>query len=1128
MLAATRALLTALDPLSYPARMRHLARWAATAPERAAVCAELRAGNAYERHLALTAAMVAGDAEGIRAATQDPQPSLRAAALVAALRTGTFVPAGIDLSAMERRRVYRTLRRLRAPEVADALLAPIRAAYGDEEAAALLPACSPDLVRDQLPDLEHALNPRRLVRRHAEPLLERAGQRLARAAPEHRARVWTELGTAVLECAPDAALELVERFAPEDRLPGDLSSYRKIAARHPQRVAQLLAAPARAAWLRRATLSPGLLRQLAKLPGEDLAPIARRLHDRPRMLAALLDALPPARRGELYDAALTDVDAALFVPTPQVVETLPAAVRIREAARVLTLRQTRDDEWQTLLWSSYLSWPEASAALQDALRSGDAEVRARAYRLLVDAARRSRDPQVVADLVTRLGRLRNEQDPVRAVALGALAGVARLLTADTADGLTRIVTDAVEARDASATTMSALSTLAVDTLQHHVGVPALREWALLAIDLLTSGANVPVLRRFDSVLRRGQEHDVVTRLRPWVRAAAERGRYGPLFALTQALGKRAWQVPELQEMLRHAVDRTSVSWVAAQAIELWLDNPRTRGDRVAEVLSYDRSTVTIPAVWHTLSSVRTDLLDRVLDRAPRGRFLDAGVRWVPSTARLDRWLPRQQGAYLALQQRIIEDDGTEVWRRAAALRAVAVVPGAGRDLLLRYADAPGVPIVPGAGQDLVPRYADAPGAPVVPGAGRDLLLRYADATEVPIAEAALGALAWTDRPDLALPALLAHAGGDRARVAMYAAGRAARHVPPSQLPALLVPVLTAAAGKVTSRKEAARLLARFGPPGVMTTLLTAYQDPAAHRDVRAAIVSAARQRPADEDSWAVLATAVRGSREECRAVLATTPWALPERFRPRYAQLIVAACQVLDRSLRRAAFVQLPLWARWATEATALVEDRLTDLGEPLVAGEFAPLVPALGDAGLRGVFDRLLAQDLADQDPGGPATDHPARRRIETLARGIIPWARTTRASVNRSALLASARRLADRPGYRATAVPMLIALGRLDNLPEIADLCADRPVLAARAADQIGSRLRELPELLDPARLRGPVAALAAREDLAGGLIAVALVRPGASFGWPAPWRTLLLDLRNHRIAEVAEEAWAVDMTS
>jgi hypothetical protein len=92
------------------------------------------------------------------------------------------------------------------------------------------------------------------------------------------------------------------------------------------------------------------------------------------------------------------------------------------------------------------------------------------------------------------------------------------------------------------------------------------------------------------------------------------------------------------------------------------------------------------------------------------------------------------------------------------------------------------------------------------------------------------------------------------------------------------------ARKITSRKEAARLLARYGRPQVMVTLLEAYMNPDAHRDLRAAIASAARQRLQAEASWSILRTAVDGSREERRAVLSAYPYTIPERYRRWPAQ----------------------------------------------------------------------------------------------------------------------------------------------------------------------------------------------------------------------------------------------------
>ena len=1092
VLEATRELLSVLDPLTHRDRMARLAGWARQAADRAAVCADLRGQGGYERHLALVASIVTGDRAGIEAGATDPLPAIRVAALGAALRAGLLTGRVRDLSADERRRLYRALRRLRRPEVADGLIAEVREHRGDAEAAMVLPACGPATVRALLPDLEHLVSPEALGRRHPALLLDRAAERLAAAPAEDRPAIWHEIGHAVLEGDPDRVLDLLERYAPEDRLPGGLTAYGILAARDPERVLRLLTAPDRAASLRSRLLPPALLRRLAVLPTERLVPLARLVRDHPVALAALLDALPPARRGDLYDAALADVDTAARVPAPVVVEVLPAAIRHREAARVLGLPAIREREAHVHQWSAFLPWPEAVAALEPALRSGDAEVRASAYRLLIMAARRTRDRQVVAEVVHRLDRLRNEQDPVRSAALIALAGVAPLLTAETEPALTRIVTDAVEARDASAATMRALADLAAAALQQHVGEPALRDWALLTIDLIGSASLVPTLRRFDSVLRRGQETMVVDRLRGWVEASMERGWYGPLFALTHSLGRRAWRVPGLQDLLRRAVGPHTTAWVARSAVELWLDDPRARGERVAEVLAVDPTTVTIPVVWRTVSARRTDLIDPVLARRPRGRLIEAGIRWVPGPpVRADRWLPRQQAAYVALQTLVIDDPEAPVWGRAAAIRSAAAVGGP----------------------------------------GRELVRRYLAAAEVVIAEAALGALAWTDRPDEALSELLEHANDDRARVALYAAGRAARFVEPSRLPALLGGVLLGDA-KITSKKAVARLLAEFGPPAVLGTLLEAYESPDTHRDVRAAIVAAARLRLDLEPSWTILEQAGRGSREERRAVLQAGPGLVPEHHRARYGALIADACHSAEREIRRAALAGLPQWARWLDGGARLIEERLADLGDSLGDVFAAQLLGALhridpaGD-GFGDVLMRLADRDAADTRPDDTLADRPARRRIRVLADGAAVRARGLLRSADRSPLIGPVRRLAERPAFRAIAAVTLVGLGRLDNLDEIADLCAGRPALAVRAAERIGPRVRELPDLIDPAHLRGVIRRLGGRGDLAGGLFAVALVRPGASFGWGEPWRELLVALRGHPDADVREEAYAIDMS-
>jgi hypothetical protein len=134
---------------------------------------------------------------------------------------------------------------------------------------------------------------------------------------------------------------------------------------------------------------------------------------------------------------------------------------------------------------------------------------------------------------------------------------------------------------------------------------------------------------------------------------------------------------------------------------------------------------------------------------------------------------------------------------------------------------------------------------------------------------------------------------------------------------------------------------------------------------------------------------------------------------------------------------------------------------------------------------------------------------------------------SADRTTLIESARWLATQPAFAGTATGLLVDLNRLDNLDEIADLCASRPILAARTAERIGARLRSLREWPDTDALTNSIIELAERGDLSGGLFAVSLVHHGASFGWKTPWRDLLIRLRQHSDLDVREEAYAIDMT-
>ncbi|KRB75478.1 hypothetical protein ASE03_16055 [Kitasatospora sp. Root187] len=744
---------------------------------------------------------------------------------------------------------------------------------------------------------------------------------------------------------------------------------------------------------------------------------------------------------------------------------------------------------------------EAGAELLAATRRPEAADRALAWPLLITNAGRSGDPAEIGRLLALCERLRNEQDPVRAPALAALAELHPGLFGPADVGaLDRVVTDALEARDGSYRTRQAVTKLAVGILREHATVPEspLLAWALAALERITGQRGSISLGALQHTLRRGQEHQVLAALRPWLEKAAAVADHRLLFALTHSLGDRAHGMPELQDLLARALHHSKDA-AFGTAAGLWLAAPRTREERVEQIIALEPSAVVLHTVQAVLTTRRTDLLDPLLaDTPPYGRFLKPGTRpRLPDLTYAHRWQPRQQAAAARLAERAAADTTQATHSRAAAIRA----------------------------------------ARSIPLFGRQLALEYLESDEVVLTEVALAALAWADDPARELTVLLAHADGDRARVAVYAASRAARFATPRQLAEQLDGLLTG--GKITTRKEAVRLAAGYLPPQQAAELLrTAYLAPGQHPDVQAAVIAAGSGLLQREEIWALFGAAATDSPHTGTALLRTRPWQLAEAHQARFARLVGQVCRTDHPEAAVAALGQLPTWARFAPETAEVLPTLVTDLTNrhtwraavdavATLAGQDLP--HPLGGTAPGSVLHRtvtgLLASVRAGESEALADRDLPARQRLTVLLGGLPrpdqPWIRAN--------LTGLAELLAEQPALRVDLLLGLVdpAAGTLTvQLRELGEAAADRPALAASAARRLSTRLGRdrLPEATDPV--------LSAAEQLCGegesatGLLAVGLlVGLGPQLGWPAEWRAVLRALRRHPVPDVRDAALEVE---
>ncbi|MEO3885336.1 hypothetical protein [Nonomuraea sp. B5E05] len=1077
------ALIAEVEPLSHGQRCRRLAAHARDGrPELRVVLDELRARrDPYERLVGVRLAVMARDVAYVTRAMTDPDHDISRYAIGEAVRLGapgdTIVEIARTAPPAHRAAAYRAVKRHGRGDLAARLIGEVQERWGDREAASLLVACPPEVVAARLPGLAHAVpNWSALARRHPLTVLDHAESALA-GLPRHlREEWWLMTGPGVevaARHAPERVLGLLERYWTDRHW----QCAGRLLDADPGRTLALYLAPGRR-WLLAAQLRRRSVRErLAALGDDRLGEMGRAVRDDEPSLINLLRSVAPSRRDAVFTAATEGVDLSQTIHSEYLLNVLPLGRRVAEARRMLGLRAVAEAPYRTLEFTAFLPYDEAEPTLRAATRRTDGVDRANGYLQLITCAGRSRDPEVVTRMTDALGRLRNEQDPVRLAAVAGLAEIPdRLFRAAHVPALDRLLSDALAARDQSYSTRLALARLATRVFEQGATRDdvALLECGLRAFERLTGHVGTPSLGGLSRVLRRGQETVLVRRLAPYLEAEARHDRHDLAFLLASALGRRGHDLPELQRALERAITATD-DREAIRAIEYWLEPPRTRGERVEALLERDPSTVMLARVFHVLAWRRTDLLEAALGtRDPRGRFAASGVRQVryaPRAAVL-RWTAQQRTAYLRLLDQVAWNTSLPTHERAHAVRQMGAIPGTEAAQLDRYLNP------------------------------REPLLR----------RAALTALPWTARPQEVLAGLLAHAGGEDAHVAVYAAARAARFVPPEELAARLEPVL--AGGKVTARKEAARLLARNRAPGAMRVLRSLWDAEGQHKDVRAAIVSAAGDLLAEPDAWGLLQEAVALAGDVAAPVLGARPLAVPERRRAAYAELVAAATRADDRQTRLTAVQRLPRWAAYAPGAVERLAEIACDLGETADWGVAARGLVGAACSGF-GMDDlrravRTLAAAPGEPDAGADR-DRPAAQRLAAIVSDLRRWHRTTRDPV---VLEVTSDLPAD------LAAELLAATVDWDDPRDVLARLAGTAG-GVLAAVETGEALATSAEHVPVERVL-PHARWLAGEGETGALLATALAAScGPRSGWSAPWRELLRKVRASDFREASHQA-------
>jgi hypothetical protein len=306
----------------------------------------------------------------------------------------------------------------------------------------------------------------------------------------------------------------------------------------------------------------------------------------------------------------------------------------------------------------------------------------------------------------------------------------------------------------------------------------------------------------------------------------------------------------------------------------------------------------------------------------------------------------------------------------------------------------------------------------------------------------------------------------------------------------------------------------------------------AHRDVRAAITSAASQYLLHEPaSWALLQQAVHDSAATATVLTQRTPYGLATKYRARYADLLIAVTNRPEPEVVRPALMALRDWASWNDAVAPVIAAFVTDLSSRSWTSAATALVGVVATAPERGLEELVGSVRLLVRLENNPAVpnalpdrDHPARQRLTTIVDRLV-GALSGRSVESRQSLRPVAGELTD-PPYLHLRLKLLIAALRWpapsDDLTAIRQEVAGRPLAAVAAAELLSARLAADQAHWAPDDLVTLSIDLSARFGLADGLLAHSLIAAaGPRSGWSPAWRELLIALRNHSDDDVRQRA-------
>lgn len=1068
---------------TFPRRMRKISRYAQQlAPaEQEALITKLESGSRQDRYLAGLAAVATSDKAWVARHIADSTPSLQSLALsYSHLLPDEEIEQALsgDLSDFSRRAIVRHGLDGR-PQLADKLFPSIRKTWGDYLAVRVLAHCSAETVEQYLPDLLPAAAVTHiwtlLVVNHADALAASLDKSLRESVrcgilPD---KWWDMFGVAIVallkKCPQRAAqvLDMMDRYELSsfpDKLYNQLSTFAR------QTPARMLDALSRPKWLSAGRFSSHAMRHIARPAAgtQALITYAETLIGEPWDCVSVLSALRPRDRFPVYQAA--KVEGTSYLHYLQRKDQTAIASEVMAQYR----REPASRE-EKLAAIAFLDHSEAAPLLEETMMDPDMNLRKRTIQCYVENAARSRSPDVWNAVMKRMSSLlRNQPQPVREDVIRVILRTRpQAWTAESLPFVFTILKDALEAPDRKLAN-GLWSRFILKTMRKRPDLEALCLESLpLAFECGQS---------LSGRVRRGQVTKVYNALEAKLQASAAADELWPLWSMAQWLAdlKQLKDFPSLQRMLyAYSISETAEKPHVRQALKLLIDVDRSYA---LEAVRADKSTLAFSFVADVIARYHPELLD--FKQPLLGRWAESSGNdraWFSGDPSLSKyWSDGQVSDYLQVFKDVWSEKPSRdfYYRRAQPLLQLRKVPG-------------GTAVAKGFTQD----------------------------SSVPKAEAALSVLASDPKE---LPTLLSFASTDRARVATYCAGRAAKHVPTTVLEPMLKEALADKKTKITSKKELVRLIARLLPISTAAEVLSVTASaPNAHRDVITAVVVAALDfLLCDPAGWTMVETLAAKNRQTTVTVAKRSPLLIGDQ--ERYAKLVTSLAKASDDEVASTVLGFLGSWAMFYSPAWTILRDAITDMSRRRLWQTAARSLVGCasdpeGQRTLCEVLSTLLSTPEQPENNAAEEDDLPVFRRVQELLQCLTSLTREMPRRYERATRAVLA--VIDHSGskdYEEDYCNLLLSLWRIDPnvLDQMIARLEGRPILAWQLAETVRDMLQSTEAL--------PVISKLAKGDYISALLAVALAGEfGTTHNWDQDWRDVVKTLRSHESIEIRDLA-------